>query len=87
MRKQRMYCLYQKIAGRWLKVGRRGSHPKEVAIRVYQNDLLNGLGLGLELRPVKEGQVGIGMYLVAEFCVRRPGRGWRGAALPGSLFL
>jgi hypothetical protein len=64
MKKSRLYCLFQKIAGRWLKIGKRGSHPKETAVRVYQDDLLNGLGQGLELRPVKEGQVGIGMYLV-----------------------
>lgn len=53
MRQQRMYSLFERFEGKWVRISS-VAYPKKEAVYVYQNRLLSGClsGRKMELRPV-----------------------------------
>lgn len=55
---KRMYGLFEKQAGKWVRLFPEHAYPKEAAIRLFQTQLLNGFfeGRVRELKPLPKVQ-------------------------------
>lgn len=56
MKETRKYGLFDKIDGKWIRREGTGSYRKSLAVKIFQNALINGFfdGKQTSLRPVKE---------------------------------
>jgi hypothetical protein len=53
--KRRMYGLFEKVEGRWVRRFPELAFPKQTAVRFFQNELLAPyLGCGSEVKGIRE---------------------------------